>query len=160
LFHKDPLFINNESFLYNTKVLRFLGRFRDGLHSLLLFLLFFKPFSVFSNLRELFIKSCKSSKNKYSKSYLLKGFVKENETSNILGEHLKRGEPLFSGRGKGGLSFFNICEYKTPFKESLKYFGLEVRKYLVSPAKQLKFFFFNSYFYRKIECLRVAHSKI
>ena len=40
LFYKDPLLINNEVLLYNAKVVKFLGKFRDGLHSLLLFLFF------------------------------------------------------------------------------------------------------------------------
>ena len=68
------------------------------------------------------------------------------------------GEVFFTSREKEGFSFFDLVEYKKPFRNSLKYFGVEVRKSLFSPAKNLKIFFLNLYFFRKLESLRKVHS--
>jgi len=122
------------------------------------FFFFFKPFSIFSNLRALFTKSFKMDKKDFNENSSLKSFLRRLTIGEILADHLRMGEVFFISREKEKFSFFNLGEYKNPFKNSLKYFAVEVRKSLFSPAKNLKIFFFNLYSFRKMESLRKVHS--
>jgi hypothetical protein len=57
--------VNRNFFTYNKKFHEFMWQHRFGLYFLLLFLFFFKPFSIIKNFNNVFLKSF----NKFSKKF-------------------------------------------------------------------------------------------